>query len=113
MAESRFKITEMGKKGMRRYRNEIPVQERRTAEVGKDDGQTHVERCDDQQRKLSACSRSKDEDEGLNPQITTYMIRIGQSDVFTAFCASFIVAGREKHLGERFECTERCARGGS
>lgn len=77
----------------------------------KDEGQTDVERCDDQQRTLNACSRS--EDEGLNPQITTYMIRIGPSDVFTAFRASFIVAGREKHLGERFECTERCARGGS
>lgn len=98
---------------MRRYRNEAPVQERKTAGRGKDEGQTNVERCDDQQRKLNACCRSEDEDEGLNPQITTYMIRIGQSDVFTAFCASFIVAGSEKTLGERFECTERCARGGS
>lgn len=62
----------------------------------KDEGRTDGERCDDQQRTLNARSRSEDEDEGLNPQITTYMIRIGPSDVFTAFRASFIVAGREK-----------------
>lgn len=58
-------------------------------------------RIDRDQEKLAPPPGVSPRMQSLNPQITICMIRIGQEDIFTVSCSSFIVTGREIHLGEK------------